>query len=321
MKFKELKRSLAERVEPIYLVTGEDTFFLSHSVKLIIGDRVANPALNLSNFDGSEIKGNPDKLLAALVSYPFMSEKRAVVVKEYYPNAQDLKALSGYFENPNETTMLIFCNSAPSENIAKQKNVTTVDCPKGDLLLLSGWISSKAKSAGLTVSNLAVNKIIDYCCYDMTRINGETEKLISYALGKSQITEADVDALCVKETDYKLYEVVDFIASRRYDRAYESFTEMLDSAGDGQKLFVSLYYHFRKLFYVSVSNESDKALSEYLGIKEFAVKKAREQARRFSPKRLKAVTDKLEKEDADFKQGKLEAQSAIWNGILNILVG
>lgn len=155
----------------------------------------------------------------------------------------------------------------------------------------------------------------------MTRINGETEKLISYALGKSQITEADVDALCVKETDYKLYEVVDFIASRRYDRAYESFTEMLDSAGDGQKLFVSLYYHFRKLFYVSVSNESDKALSEYLGIKEFAVKKAREQARRFSPKRLKAVTDKLEKEDADFKQGKLEAQSAIWNGILNILVG
>lgn len=321
MKFKELKRSLAERVEPIYLVTGEDAFFLSHSVKLIIGDRVANPALNLSNFDGSEIKGNADKLLAALVSYPFMSEKRAVVVKEYYPNAQDLKALSGYFENPNETTMLIFCNSAPSENIAKQKNVTTVDCAKGDLLLLSGWISSKAKSAGLTVSNLAVNKIIDYCCYDMTRINGETEKLISYALGKSQITEADVDALCVKETDYKLYEVVDFIASRRYDRAYESFTEMLDSAGDGQKLFVSLYYHFRKLFYVSVSNESDKALSEYLGIKEFAVKKAREQARRFSPKRLKAVTDKLEKEDADFKQGKLEAQSAIWNGILNILVG
>lgn len=321
MKFKELKRSLAERVEPIYLVTGEDAFFLSHSVKLIIGDRVANPALNLSNFDGSEIKGNADKLLAALVSYPFMSEKRAVVVKEYYPNAQDLKALSGYFENPNETTMLIFCNSAPSENIAKQKNVTTVDCSKGDLLLLSGWISNKAKSAGLTVSNLAVNKIIDYCCYDMTRINGETEKLISYALGKSQITEADVDALCVKETDYKLYEVVDFIASRRYDRAYESFTEMIDSAGDGQKLFVSLYYHFRKLFYVSVSNESDKALSEYLGIKEFAVKKAREQARRFSPKRLKAVTDKLEKEDADFKQGKLEAQSAIWNGILNILVG
>ena len=321
MKFKELKRSLAERVEPIYLVTGEDAFFLAHSVKLIIGDRVSNPDLNLSNFDGSEIKGNADKLLAALVSYPFMSEKRAVVVKEYYPNAQDLKALSGYFENPNDTTMLIFCNSAPSDNIAKQKNVTTVDCSKGDLLLLSGWISNKAKSAGLTVSNLAVNKIIDYCCYDMTRINGETEKLISYALGKSQITEADVDALCVKETDYKLYEVVDFIASRRYDRAYESFTEMLDSAGDGQKLFVSLYYHFRKLFYVSVSNESDKGLSEYLGIKEFAVKKAREQARRFSPKRLKAVTDKLEKEDADFKQGKLEAQSAIWNGILNILVG
>ena len=321
MKFKELKKSLINGAEKIYLVNGEDAFFITYSVKLICDKYLSQPDLNLTVFEGTEVKGNPDKLLSALVSYPFMSEKRIVVVKEYYPLAQDIKALTGYFSDPCETTILIICNQSPSENIAKQKNVTTVDCSKGDLLLLSGWISSKAKSAGLTVSNLAVNKIIDYCCYDMTRINGETEKLISYALGKSQITEADVDALCVKETDYKLYEVVDFIASRRYDRAYESFTEMLDSAGDGQKLFVSLYYHFRKLFYVSVSNESDKALSEYLGIKEFAVKKAREQARRFSPKRLKAVTDKLEKEDADFKQGKLEAQSAIWNGILNILVG
>ena len=96
---------------------------------------------------------------------------------------------------------------------------------------------------------------------------------------------------------------------------------MLDSSGDGQKLFVSLYYHFRKLLFASVSSESDGALAAHLGIKEYAVKKAREQARRFSTKRLKAVVDKLSEEDSLFKQGKIEAQSAMWNGILNILVG
>ncbi len=319
MKFRELKRSLASGVEKIYLVVGEDAFFISHSVKLICDKCLSQPELNLTNFDGQDVKGNPDKLISALVSYPFMSEKRVVVVKEYYPLAADLKALSDYFSNPCETTVLIICDSMPADNLAKQKNVTVVDCDRGDKLLLTAWITNKVRSENCTITSLAIEKLIDYCDGDMTRINGETEKLTSYRLG-GEITDSDVDELCVKETDYKLYEVVDFIASKRYDKAYETFTEMAESAGDGQKLFVSLYYHFRKLLFVSLSRESDAALAGYLGIKEYAVKKSREQARRFSPKRLKFVMDKLSEEDSLFKQGKIEANSAIWNGILNVLI-
>ncbi len=320
MKFKELKRSLSLNVERIYLVSGEDAFFISYALKLICDKCLSEPDLNLTTFGGQEVKGNPDKLISALVSYPFMSEKRVVAVKEYYPLAADIKALSGYFNDPCETTVFVICNSNPSESLAKQKNVTFVDCAKGDNLLISGWINNKVRSEGCTISSLATAKLIDFCDGDMTRINGETEKLIAYS-GEGEISEEVVDALCVKETEYKLYEVVDFIASRRYDKAYETFIEMLDSSGDGQKLFVSLYYHFRKLLFASVSGESDGVLAAHLGIKEYAVKKAREQARRFSVKRLKAVVDKLSEEDSLFKQGKIEAQSAMWNGILNILVG
>ena len=320
MKFKELKRSLIDGVERIYLVTGDDAFFVAHSVKLICDKCLSQPELNLTNFDGQDVKGNPDKLISALVSYPFMSEKRVVIVKEYYPLAADVKVLSDYFANPCETTVLIVCDSAPADNLAKQKNVTTVDCSKGDKLLLTAWINNRVKTDNCKITSLATEKLIEYCDGDLTRINGETEKLVSYCAG-GEITDTDVDALCVKETDYKLYEVVDFIASKRYDKAYETFTEMAESAGDGQKLFVSLYYHFRKLLFVSLSAESDGALASYLGIKEYAVKKAREQARRFSAKRLKSVMDKLSEEDSLFKQGRIEANSAVWNGILNVLVG
>ncbi len=31
--------------------------------------------------------------------------------------------------------------------------------------------------------------------------------------------------------------------------------------------------------------------------------------------------DKLSEEDSLFKQGRIEANSAVWNGILNVLVG
>ena len=89
MKFKELKRSLIDGVERIYLVTGDDAFFVAHSVKLICDKCLSQPELNLTNFDGQDVKGNPDKLISALVSYPFMSEKRVVIVKEYYPLAAE----------------------------------------------------------------------------------------------------------------------------------------------------------------------------------------------------------------------------------------
>lgn len=126
--------------------------------------------------------------------------------------------------------------------------------------------------------------------------------------------------LCAKETEYGIFEAVDFIAFRRYEKAYAAFAGMLEE-GDGQKLFASLYHYFRRMLYVSVSKATNAELAGYLKVKEFAVKKSREQAARFSPKRLKSVVDKLAGYDAKFKSGEVSADSAIWNGIFEILIG
>jgi len=321
MKFKELKKSLAGGVAPIYLVTGEDSFFIERSVKLITDVCLSEPSLNLANFEGQDLKGNVGDLLDALSVYPFMSEKRVVVVREYYPLSQDAAKLKGYFENPSDTTVLIICNSGKSDNLSKLPSVTVVDCAKGDDGLLSAWIYGEGKKYGTVFEPEAVKKIIEYCRSDMTRINGEVMKLISYVADDKVVTSEDVEALCVKETEYELYEVVDFIASRKREKAYYALVGMMDGAGDGQRLFVSLYYHFRRLLYVSVSNMTDEELSKVLKVKEYAIKRSRVQAKSFSAKRLKAITDDLSRYDSAFKQGLIEPTSAMWNGILNVLIG
>lgn len=321
MKFKELKKSLAGGVAPIYLVTGEDSFFIERSVKLITDVCLSEPSLNLANFEGQDLKGNVGDLLDALSVYPFMSEKRVVVVREYYPLSQDAAKLKGYFENPSDTTVLIICNSGKSDNLSKLPSVTVVDCAKGDDGLLSAWIYGEGKKNGTVFEPEAVKKIIEYCRSDMTRINGEVMKLISYVADDKVVTSEDVEALCVKETEYELYEVVDFIASRKREKAYYALVGMMDGAGDGQRLFVSLYYHFRRLLYVSVSNMTDEELSKVLKVKEYAIKRSRVQAKSFSAKRLKAITDDLSRYDSAFKQGLIEPTSAMWNGILNVLIG
>ena len=322
MNFKDLKKSLSNGVKPIYLLHGDDAFLLERGVRILIDGSIVDETLNLTRYEGSELKGETDKLISALTSYPFMGDKRVVLVKEYYPLASDIKNLKKYFENPCETTVFIIANSSSSESLLKLPSVTEVNCSKGDEALCSMWIKSEAKKAGVQISEGAVNKIIDYCYADMTKINGEVEKLVAFALKSGKITETDVDALCVKELDYKAYEVVEFIASKKYDSAYNCLSEIFASGSESQKLFVSLYYHFRKLLYVSLSNSlTDREIAIMLKTKEYPIKLARRQAKSFPVKRLKQIVDKLSLYDERFKQGYVEPQSAIWNGIFNILVG
>ena len=320
MKFKELKKSLTEGVKPVYLMTGEDFFFLERSVSLVCDACLSQPEFNLTKFEGKDLKGDTDKLISALLSYPFLSDKRVVTVRDYYPTAQEIRKLVSYFKNPCETTVLIVVDAEKCDALAGQKNVTVVDCSKGDFSLLAGWIRACAKKENVDFGDKAVAALVDYCQSDMTRISLETEKLLAYAGKGGVVTEEDVSALCAKETEYGIYEAVDHIAFRRYEKAYEAFTEML-SEGDGQKLYASLYYYFRRMLYVSVSKGTNAEIASYLKVKEFAVKKSKEQAARFSPKRLKNVVDKLAGYDSLFKSGEIAADSAVWNGIFEILIG
>lgn len=320
MKFKDLKKSLATNISPIYLVCGDDAFLLERSIRLIIDACNIDESLNLSTFEGAEVKGLPEKLLATLTCYPFMGDKRVVLLKEYYPLAGDIKGIKGYFENPCDTTVFVIANLSKSESVLKLPNVTEVDCFKGDSQVGEIWIKSETKRAGLTVTQGAIDKIIDYSNADMTKINGEIQKLVSYALDKGEITEEDVELLCVKEMEYQTYEVVEFISAKKYENAYKCLTEMMTVSGDGQKLFVSLYYHFRRMLYSALSPLSDGEVAKILKVKDFAIKIARRQAKAYPIKRLKQIVDSLGEYDEKFKQGLVEQNSAVWNAIFNILI-
>ena len=91
MRIEELKGSLSENLFPIYLVEGEDAYFRELAIKTLQNKFLSNPDLNLNTFEGSEVKADPSAMIEALLQYPFMSEKRVIIVREYLPSATDLK--------------------------------------------------------------------------------------------------------------------------------------------------------------------------------------------------------------------------------------
>lgn len=321
MKFDQLKASLKETIMPVYLLEGEEVFFRDRGEDLIKNAAMEEPQLNYARFEGSSFKQSGlDVLINALAACPFMSERRVITVTEWYPTAQDLKdkGLKAYFEKPFDTSVLVIVNSKKCEALKKQKSVTLVDCAKGSPELITKYVRAKATKAGLIINTNTCRLLIDYCLSDMTRIDGEVDKLIAYSHGEDEITEAAVDAMVTKSFDYQIYQMVNFIAGKRYSEAYKVLRE-LNSIGDRQILFVSIYYHFRKMFFVSISPKTDSELAEELSMNEYAVKKTREQASHFSPKRLKNVMSKFAHLDGAFKSGKLTFDNAFIDGVFSVL--
>ncbi|MBR6688086.1 MAG: DNA polymerase III subunit delta [Clostridia bacterium] len=322
MKFEQLKNSLKEEISPIYLLEGEEAFFRERGEGLIKSAVLEEPELNYARYEGSTLKQSGfEGLVSALACCPFMSQKRVITVTEWYPTVQELKdkTLKAYFEAPFDTSVLVIINSKKSESLKKIAAVTFVDCAKATGELVSKYIRSKTNKAQLIISTRVCQLLQEYCQNDMTRIDVEIDKLIAFKEGEDEITEKDVELMVSKTMDYQVYQMVQFIADKNYNAAYKVIQD-LTTISEKQLLFVSVYYHFRRMFFASISSQSDRELAQILGVKEFAILKARQQAASFSPKRLRKILNKLGQLDGDYKSGKMLFDNAFLSAMFSVLI-
>ncbi len=322
MQFSDLEIKLTNGIMPIYQIYGKDAFLRESALALLKENGLSEPDLNLTNYQGIDVLKEPDDFLNAVKSYPFLSDKRYIVVYDYYPSAKEInsKRLSFVFNSPEETSVVIFVNEKKCDALFKHKNVTSIECDRANDSYIVKWIRKVALQSNVVIGTEAVNKIIEFTSGDMSKISGEVNKLISFVGENNEISCNDVEAVISKDIDFEVYELSGFIADLKYDEAFSTLKEMLSKNQDKQVLFVTIYYHFRRLLHSLISNLSDVELASSLGVKEFAVRKYRAQAKKFTPVKLKTVCDKLAGFDGAFKSGDISLDSALWNSIFNVLI-
>ena len=97
---------------------------------------------------------------------------------------------------------------------------------------------------------------------------------------------------------------------RQSQKAAAVLKNMLESGVSPLLLLSMLYGHFRRLLYVSITPGYERMPAD-LGVKEYAVRKAKEQASRFTPVKLKKICDSLQEADYDVKSGKMNDKTAL----------
>ncbi len=290
MKFTELKNDVKEGARNIYLLEGDDAYFRINGEEIIKSAFLQMPELNFTAFDGEALKGAAvSDLVSALQSVPFMSERRIVKVTGFYPSESDYeKHLKKLFENFPDTSTLIIVNAESKKGVdlKRKQCVTFVDCNRADEDTVAKWAYLTFKRAGVHASVDSCTAIARYCLCNMSRVALEVEKLIDYKRG-GELTREEVDGLVYKDTDYRIYEMTNAVSRRDFDTFVQIENELCRKEGDETSLLSGLFSYFKNLLTVLTSDESDAELSKLLKMKEYGVKKSREQARAIGEERLK----------------------------------
>ena len=319
MKYVDLKKHIDDfGAQNIYLFEGEEAFFREKGEMLLKTRFVQEPTLDFVSYDGAALKGEHMKsLVDALSAFPFVSEKRMVRVTEFYPSDKDYESyLQQLFENPPPDGILVIVNSAKGKagqaNFAKKPNVTQVDCSRADEETIKKWIFVTCKREGVYVDGVTCGKLAAYCVLDMARIAQETEKLLCYCRGENcqRLTDEIVDQLVYPDSEYKIYELANAISRRNYSAFVRISNELMTKGFNELSLLSSLAAYFRGVYETSLMKGSDKEIAAQLGLKEYAVKKNREQAVKFKTQELLALYKDAYTAISEVKCGKITPQSA-----------
>lgn len=285
-----------------YILTGDDSFVVKSAVNMF---SVFSGEFRDLNFTFFGKDASISEVIAALLTPPMFSEYRVVCVNDY---TGDLKQIKEYLKNPSSTSVLLFTGALTPNFNGIIPLCEIVDCNRLEKSYLEGWVVRKAALQKISVSQKAASLLVEYCNRDMNSVYNELVKLMDYAEGA--IDESDVKELVSPQIEYKVFELSEAIAEKNADKAVELVNLMLAENNSSVSLMGMLFNHFRRLLFVSLNPKSD-TLSSDLKVKEYAVKVALRQAAKFSPRRLKAVFDRLNSLDAGVKAGKISDKNAL----------
>lgn len=321
MKFVELKKSLKDGVLSCYVLKGDDIFLIYKSLELISNASVSMfPDFNKIVF-GENASYSASDVLSSCLSMPIGGDRRLVIVKDCSLKAsvENVKSFEDYLKNPPTSTTLVFVCFNKCELVEKLQNATVVDCnylaPELVLKLVSQTLAQKNKK----ISTDAIEKLCEYCLYNLARIFNELDKLVFYVGDRPVIEAADVENNVTKEVEFQAYEFAQSVASKNEEKAFNILNNLLVKKDSLGLILNSLYSQFSRMFFVSISKYDNAQMAKMLGIKEFAVKKTKELAAKFKKITLKNILELILETEYKMKSGEISGSVICENLVLKIL--
>ena len=320
MKYIDLKKQLKNGLDRVYLISGEDRYLCFDALKKL-EDKADIKFRSMNYIILSDDAVTAKDVVSASETYPFGDNFRFILVKNcaFAKNKDEKKILKQYLDKPLESTVLVFFNPDGSDEFKGLENITTIDCSKLDSKVIFAFVSNSLAKSGISSSELVIEKLINYCNNDMTRVTNELSKLEAYTFETKVLTDDIVEKFVVKNREYQIFELAELIAKNDEVRAMELVDSFTIKNSGGTQIISALFNNYRRALFIALEKHKNNAeIAELLGIREYAVKMLRNQVKLFPAKKLKKIVDMITDFDKKIKIGEMKENTAVRTIVFNI---
>lgn len=314
----------------IYLFYGEETYLLETRVKkikkeyqqLILG-------INFIQIDDTNVEeliadletpafGFDKKLIIAKNTGIFKKEKKTTKSDSKKKKVDDIKLplnekiakyIQGNLEELKNTVDLVFVEQEVDKNALYQTIEKVGEVKEFALLKLPDLIANIKKitvAYKVNIDDATAKYLVECCGTSMQDLINELRKLIEYKGENSNITKQDIDLLCTKQIQAVIFDLTDNLGKKEISKALEVYNGLISNKEPIQKILITLYNHFKKLYIIKIAEKYDEDVATAMNLKPnqlFLVSKYKTQARYFETQELREVLEALIDLDANYKIG------------------
>ena len=329
MKIEELEKKLKqEKLDSLYLLYGEERFLLESSLKKI--KKLFGETLKGINYVLID-ENNINDIISEIETPPFGFEKKLIIAKntglikkeakkKTKKDESDIKTklleyLKENFKNIQSSVILVFVEeevdikSELFDFISKNGITCNFEYQKANQIQARIKQITDAYKVNIDVPTMSY--FIECCGTNMQDLINEIRKLIEYAGTGGTITKSDIDNLSIKKIESVIFDLTDSLGKKQTKQAIEVLRNLILAKEPAQKILITLYNHFKKLYLTKLAVKENKDMIYSLDLKPnqtFLVNKYKTQAEYFKEHEIRRILKELTDLDYKYKIGLIDLE-------------
>ena len=327
MEFKvdSLEKELnTGKLQSIYLLYGKEEYLIQTMLKKIkkaFGELVQG--INFVVIDETNLQD----FLFNIEVPAFGYEKKLIFIKHSGLFKKDgrkkeptpmQKEVSTYLEENSDTIKemahLVFVEEEVDKNAVYQailKNGVVCSMEELKPVQLIHKLKQVCSLYKVNCEETTLRYLLEVSGTNLQVLMNEIRKLIEYAGEGGIITKEAIDLLAIQQIESVIFDLTDDLGNKKIAKAMAVLDDLIYQKEPLQKILVTLYNHFKKLYFCKIAVEINKDVVSALNLKPnqtFLVSKYKKQTSYFPKEELRKILQELVTIDAQSKNGFIDIQ-------------
>ena len=295
---------------PIYFLMGDEPYYIDKISKYIADNVLTEEERGFNQMVLYGRDTSIDEVISNAKRFPMMADYQVVIVKEAQHLSRTIENLSAYVENPQPTTILVFCYKY--KKLDKRKKLYKSILKTGELFeskklydnQVADWIRKILNGKKYKISPKACMLLVEFLGTDLSKISNELDKLMIVVPETIEITPELIEQHIGISKDFNNFELKKALGERNVGKATRIINYFSQNPKDNPFVVtITLLNTFftQLLQYHGLKDHSPGNVAKALGVNPYFVNEYTVAAKNYPMRRVSSIISNLRQLDLKSK--------------------